>query len=377
MDLDEYIIKRNDIINSFDRKAKLWHDDLMLAKFNIVSACLSNYLPHIRYNEHEKIFKNIFLHQQLSIFEQSFYDLPDYVVYENMNAEIRGMLEKGGSIICTFHTGSYRLINLFLAKHKIPFSLVLSKEAMETQGESFKSMFIELNKDSTKQIDLKLIDAESPTSALQMIKDIKKGRNLVIYVDGNTGAGAETSNNQNHCNIDFLNQKIFARQGVGFLAHMLQAPVLTVASFRKSISDIRLRFYDPIFPDKGEDKVIEAKRITKNIFNLVAPLIKEYPEQWDAWFYLHKVSDVQEQVSEIPKPYPASNDKLIFNSSSFGIFKIIQSSFLFKKSNYKSYKISNQVYTQLIKCTTGPVKRKEINIPEFGELYKNNVLVNA
>lgn len=380
MDLEEYILKRNEIINKFDRKSKLWQDDMMVAKFNIVSAGLSNYLPQINHAEHVNIFKNIFLHQQLSIFEQSFYELPDYVVYENLNAEVRRLLEKGGAIICTFHTGSYRLINLFLAKNKIPFSLVLSKEAIETQGESFKKIFTELNSEDPEQANLKLIDAESPESALQMIKDIRKGRCLVIYVDGNTGSGSETINNQNHCNIDFLHQKIFARQGVGFLSHMLQIPVLTVASFRKSINDIRLRFFNPIFPDMEEDRATAAGKMTQNIFDLITPIIKEYPEQWDAWMYLHKVCNVVNVPAHafIPEmALPNANDKVIFNSASFGIFKIVQNSFLFKKSSYKSYKISHEVYRHLRKCARKPVARNEINIPEFGELYENNVLVNA
>lgn len=377
MHLDEYIIRRNEIINSFDKKAKIWQGDLMAAQFNIASASLSNYLPQISFSEHGNIFKNIFLHQQLSMFEQSFYDLPDYVVYENLNRDVRRLLEKGGSIICTFHTGAYRLINLFLAKHKLPFTLVLSKEAMETQGRDFEKMFAEINKGDTGRADLKLIDAESPSSALNMIKDIKKGRNLVIYIDGNTGAGNETNSNQNNCVIDFLNQKIFARQGVGYLAHTLQVPVLTVVSYRKSFSDIRLRFFDPIFSDVQKDKAAAAAKITQHIYDLAAPIIKEYPDQWDAWLYLHKVSNVMIRPAEMVTALPSPEDKLIFNSSSFGIFKVIQNSFLFKKCNYKSYKISSEVYTELSKCSTGPVERRKINIPEFSELYENKVLINA
>lgn len=377
MHLDEYIIRRNEIINSFDKKAKIWQGDLMAAQFNIASASLSNYLPQISFSKHENIFKNIFLHQQLSMFEQSFYDLPDYVVYENLNREVRRLLEKGGSIICTFHTGAYRLINLFLAKHKLPFTLVLSKEAMETQGRDFEKMFAEINKGDTGQADLKLIDAESPSSALNMIKDIKKGRNLVIYIDGNIGAGNETNSNQNNCIIDFLNQKIFARQGVGYLANTLQVPVITVVSYRKSFSDIRLRFFDPIYSDDQKDKAAAAARITQHIYDLVAPIIKEYPDQWDAWLYLHKVSNVMIKPAEMVAALPSPEDKLIFNSSSFGIFKVIQNSFLFKKCNYKSYKISSEVYTELSKCSTGPVERRKINIPEFSELYENKVLINA
>ena len=60
----------------------------------------------------------------------------------------------------------------------------------------------------------------------------------------------------------------------------------------------------------------------------------------------------------------------------FCIFKIMKDAFLFKKSNYSSYRISEDVYTLLEACVNRPVRRNEIIIEEFPELYKNKVLVN-
>ena len=350
----------------------MWQEDIMIAKFNIVSACLSNYLPNIPEEEHTQIFKNIFIHQKLSMFEQSFYELPDYVAYENLNAQIWNLLKKRTSIICTFHTGSYRLINLFLAKNKIPYSLVVSKDVIANQGSSFKEMFNELNKSENNQETLKLIDAESPNSLLQMIRDLKNGRNLVIYIDGNSGSGNETINNNNNCVINFLNKKIYARQGIGFLAHTMHVPILTVASYRQSLN--------PIFSDIEQDRDTFIKSTTQNIYNLIAPIIKKYPEQWEAWLYLHKVADTTENIFDIISEstiLPEGNDRFRFNSSCFGIFKIIKDSFLFKKSNYKSYRISDSVYDVLNMSLTEPIVRNQIFIAEFAELYKSKVLVCA
>ncbi len=380
MDLQEYVIKRNEIITTFSKKNKLWKNDVMVAKFNIVSACLSNYLPNILHSEHEQIFRNIFLHQQLSIFEQSFYDLSDYIVYENLNAEIWDLLRKRPSIICTFHTGSYRLINLFLAKNKIPYSLVISSEVIQQQGNAFKEMFKELDKGSDNYEKFNVIDATSPHSALQMIKELRKGRNLVVYIDGNSGAGNETIDNNNNCEIDFLSWKIFARQGVGFLSHVMQTPVLTVVSYRKTITDIRLKFFDPISSDPKQDRKVSAKKTTQHIYDLVAPIIKLYPEQWEAWLYLHKVAVTKDNnlgPDDELTILPNATDKLLFNSSCFGIFKIVSKAFLFQKSNYKSYRISDVVYDFLTACTAKPVVRNQITIIEFAELYKKKVLVYA
>ena len=48
-------------MSGFSHKPKIWEDDFVAAKFNLVSAGLHNYLPHIAYKEHEGIFKNILL----------------------------------------------------------------------------------------------------------------------------------------------------------------------------------------------------------------------------------------------------------------------------------------------------------------------------
>jgi len=380
MILEEYIFKKKELVTKFAQKSKVWNEEIMIAKFNIVSACLSNYLPEINVNVHKQLFRKIFLHQQLSIFEQSFFELPDYVVYENLNTQIWNLLSNGASIICTFHTGSYRLINLFLAKNKIPFSLVVSKDMIEREGELLKGMYDEYNKPDNTQEGFRLIDAESPSSGLQMIKDLKQGRNLVIYVDGNIGAGNETINNNNSCEINFLHSKIFARQGVGFLAHILQVPVLTVASYRKSINEIKLKFFDPVFPDVNKDRALFAKKVMQEIYDLAAPIVKEYPEQWEAWLYLHKViTPTGNDIIIAPENInlPDTNDKLRFNSSCFGIFKIVSNCFLFKKSNYKSYKISDAVYNLLVSSTFNPIPSSEVVLNEFAELYVNKVLVPA
>jgi lauroyl/myristoyl acyltransferase len=380
MQLEDYLIQRNEIVNNFSKKSKVWQEDIMIAKFNIVSACLSNYLPNIPEEEHKQIFKNIFLHQKLSMFEQSFYELPDYVAYENLNAQIWNLLKKRTSIICTFHTGSYRLINLFLAKNKIPFSLVVSKDVIANQGSSFKEMFNELNNSENNQEALKLIDAEFPNSLLQMIRDLKNGRNLVIYIDGNSGSGNETINNNNNCVINFLDKKIYARQGIGFLSYRMQVPILTVASYRESLNEIKLKFFDPIFPDIEQDRDTFIKSTTQNVYNLIAPIIKKYPEQWEAWLYLHKVADTTENIFDISSEstiFPEADDRFRFNSSCFGIFKIIKDCFLFKKSNYKSYKITDSVYDVLNMSLTEPIVRNQIFIAEFAEIYKSKVLVCA
>ncbi|MFT4152706.1 hypothetical protein [Parafilimonas sp.] len=152
---------------------KIYENDNLTRQFHIVSAGLLNYLPQIHYSRHEAIFKNILLHQRLSILEQGTSHVLRNVITKGFTAQTMRLLKAKPTIICTFHLGSYRLINLLLAKHSIPFSLVAAQKVVRNQGSVFKTLYNQFcNNDSSDNFNL--IDAESSNSALQMFRELKK-----------------------------------------------------------------------------------------------------------------------------------------------------------------------------------------------------------
>src|SRR5690349_8607120 len=133
MNISTYHSRRKALVASAADRINIWEKDELLVKFNFVSAGLTNFLPELDHNKHEAIFKDILLHQRLSVLEQEFFGALDYASYENLTPDVWKALQSP-AVICTFHTGSYRLINQFLAKNNIPYSLVISKDVLEQQG---------------------------------------------------------------------------------------------------------------------------------------------------------------------------------------------------------------------------------------------------
>lgn len=372
-----YIIERDEIVNGFSHKLKIWEDDFVSGKFNLVSAGLHNYLPHIAYEEHEEIFKNILLHQRLSNLDQAHQEALECVTCENLDDDKLGFLRKGGAILCTFHTGSYRVINQILIKHKIAFTLVIAKSIMDSEGDQFTSLYHRFSGDHEAG-SFGIIDAESPSSGLQMLREMKKGKNLVLYIDGNTGAGNNDNEKNNLCDIQFLCQRIFARRGIAFLAHIFKAPILTVACYRKSIDDIRLQFFDPILPAAHQDREIFSKNATQKIYDFVAPVIAEYPEQWEGWMYLHKVANIVNSVSTFNRCVAANDDVgMMLNLTEFGVLKLLDDFYLFRKSGYASFHIDKELYGFLHRTISEPVMKEEIDSATFSQLFENNVLIPA
>jgi lauroyl/myristoyl acyltransferase len=378
METCDYIIEKYKIVDAFTQKIKIWEDDFISGKFNLVSAGLRNFLPNIDYSEHEEIFKNILFHQRLSHLEQAYQQALDCVTCENLTNDTWKLLKKGGGIICTFHTGSYRIINQVLVKYKIPFTLVIAKSILESQGNQFIDLF-RLFANDHDEGSFGLIDAESPSSGLQMLREIKKGRSLVLYIDGNTGAGNNDDEKNNLCDIQFLSQRIFARKGIAFLAHIAKAPILTIASYRKSIDDIRLHFFDPIFPGEDHDREAFSKNATQKIYDLVAPIIAEYPEQWEAWMYLHKVANIVNSADTIDRSIAEVRDdaNLMLNLTEFGVLKLLDNFYLFKKRGYTSFSIDKDLYGFLHGSISEPVMKKQMGDALFLQLYRKNVLITA
>ncbi len=369
----DYKQKRDDLVNGFLMSWDIRKDEMLAAKYHIVSASLSNYLPGIDCRAHGDIFKNILLHQQLSHLEQASYGALQHMSCENLSGTTWGILKNGPSIICTFHTGSYRLINLFLTRNKISYSLVIANNVIKTQGDLFNDLYRGIM-NSPGANGLEIINAEHPSSGLQMLKNLKKGRSLLLYVDGNTGAGGGTMKNENHCRINFLNQMLLARKGIGFLAHAANVPILPVACYRKSLEDIRLRFFEPICPNTSEAREVFAVRSTQAIYDLLAPIVQECPEQWEAWLYLHKSAHIINGYQKKGEPELGEGRKLVFNKSLYSVFSIAGRAFLFNRNSYLSYPIDNNLYALLSGCGMQGAKREDVDIALLQQLCNNHVL---
>lgn len=377
MNYQQYAAARNELAATFTSGINIEENETLSAQFNLVSAGLLNYLPQIEFLQHETIYREVLLHQQLSILDQCCYDVLNDISYEHLTEEIRDTLKNKPAVICTFHTGSYRAINLFLTKNKIPYSLVIAGSVLRTQGALFTDLYKALPGDN-KDGAFRMIDAEATGAGLQMLRTLKEGKCLLVYMDGNIGSGTDTAHNSNACLINFLHCRIFARKGIAFLAHAAGVPVLPVMSYRKSITDIRLRFFDPIYPDKHIDRSIFAELVTQQLYKLAGIIIQAYPQQWEGWLYLHKVACITESClrdNKADEILYSNKTRFHFNSAGFGIFNIEGTLFLFGKANYSSYPIDESIYAILSGFKKRPALKKDIDPALFLQLYRKGVIV--
>lgn len=375
--IKEYIDGRNRIFETLAAK-QLGSNEIHTHRFNLISANLFKFLPHIGFDQHLSIYKEIILHNQLSHFEQLYQETFQYVTPENLTSDTISLMRERPCILSSFHFGTYRLLNTFLIKDKIPYTIVIPKATLEREGETLRKIYA--NGDQAD--DCRFIEIESPALGLRMIRELKKGRSLFIYFDGYRGTGdiRRSSRDESEGKIRFLDQTIFARKGVAYLAHTANTPLITAISYRRSPEDIRLHFFDPIFPDMNIDRDAFAQQTTQTVYDRFMPFLKEFPGQWEAWLYLHKSIDCDhlgssgDQRGEVGRPEWETSEQFSLNQSGYGVFKIEEDPFLFNKNTYKTYPIDDSTYELLFQSPERPIGKQELTGEMFRQLFSEKVL---
>ncbi len=367
----EFIIQRDNIIRQYFDESVIQSNEVMYGQYTIVSANLSNYLPAIDPKMHMKLFAQLLIHKRLSKLEQGSLAALHSLHTENLDDADLKLLKERPAIICTFHTGSYRIINSFLVKNNVPFSLVIGNSIIAAEGEDYHSLYKTLAGQNEKT-GFTIIDAENPGSGLQMLRELKRGRNLLLYMDGNSGAGVSTIKNDNNCLVNFLHQQLYARKGIGFLAHAANVPIIPAVNYRPGLNDVRLRFYDAILPDSCEGRDNFATKVTQQLYDILSSFVRQYPEQWEAWMYLHKVASITNLL--IPLKGKTSGTMVRFNLKDYGVFQLDKKPFLFQKNSYTSYPIETALYKKLRQSIKKPVSKEGIEKNTFLELKEKGVL---
>lgn len=364
-----YSAMREQLRHYYTNELPLENTEYLQGQFQLVSAGLMHYLPELPFKSHEAIYREVLFYKQLSVWEQTQTEALKYLHMAGEYEQALRLLKSGPCIICTMHTGSYRLLNLYLIHNAIPFSLITGKEVMHREGKVFQQIFQETNRAEC----LRLIDAESSTAGLQMLRELKAGKSLVLYIDGHTGSGAATSVNNNRCEVEFLEQQLYVRKGIAHLAHAAGVPILPIACYCTLAQDVRLHFYETFFPAQHLNRDLFASETTQQLYKVFGDLIRLYPGQWEGWLTLHKTAKIVRRIKQ--KRRLKKSGHIRFDELQFGIFKWEGVPYLLQKQQYQFYEIDAVLYQFLLACKTEPIEVSSVDAELLNDLISKNVVV--
>lgn len=303
--------------------------------FAFFSANVMHLMPRINVNTHQTHFKEVCLHQHLSWKDQFDPSLHHRMKIKGWDADVVDKLRSSPGIICTYHTGSYRLINRLLAEENVSFSLVVNTEVFNEEATAFKTAFTRFNPSSSHNFDL--IDAQQPTALLKMMRAYKSGRNLLLYVDGNTGAGTTTNNN---VTVNFMNGHLSVRKGVAVLASALKCPIYSVACIRNAVDEVDFHWYHSICQPRGVERESFIQNTMQAVYDNLASALKEHPFQWECWLYLQ-----QQLVLPKTKVPPARVSLKELTDARYWVpFKLEGRFFALNMASYSSFEITSKTY---------------------------------
>ncbi|MCU0468973.1 MAG: hypothetical protein MUF58_10245 [Arcicella sp.] len=372
----QYLSKISQLRNRYSNKIDFTGNEGYMRNYFLTRANLFHLAPEMVKDGNDfEFFKNILFYQSWSgIDEQQFDFVPE--------ADIDGRLDflvdidEKPRIFCTYHLGSYRMLNLLLTNLGVNFSLVIDNHTVETQGEKFKRLIEEFKQEMNPKIknEFKILNAESPSIGLQMMREIKSGRSLVFYIDGNTGVGGVHRHDDKLTQINFLGKKFFARKGIAFISHATQTPIIPVLSHRVGDVEVKVNFYDAIIPSKQTEREIYCQQTTQRIYDLFSDVLRKYPEQWEGWLYVHKYMDIPSLIRPLENVAVRfeeleNNVHFTFDKQRFGVFSIREQAYVFDRNTYMSHTIAPNIKDMLVAFNWQPTITKDNIMDTLGNNY--------
>ena len=157
-----------------------------------------------------------------------------------------------------------------------------------------------------------------------MTRELKAGRSILVYIDGDTGSGEE-----HKTTVDFLNQKVNVRKGVPYASYLSGVPILPIVQFRKKNLQNVLRVGRPIQCAKNEGRDDFSQRALGTIYRYFGQYVKKYPDQWEGWSYIHNSMVIRPEKTSDYSTYTINSKRTTyrFNQSRYRIFEL-ESNFL-------------------------------------------------
>jgi KDO2-lipid IV(A) lauroyltransferase len=281
-------------------------------------------------------------------------------------------------IYCSFHFGSYKILNCILHDMNVDFAVVMGKTAIESSANNIIRIHEKELETTKRNVDFDIIDANSNSGLVKLIRALRGGKSLVIYIDGGKGIQNLNVNIERVSVINFLDEYIYSRTGVAYLSSHLNVPIVPVISnWESDYSKINIHFYDELIPKSKKTK--DLHNVTAKIWEIFSPIVKKYPEQWEAILFSHLF--LIKDKKELSHANYSMKQYYSFNNNCFDFFIKSGEYFLYSIENFTTYKLKASTYKLLkyLKVNNNNFTQQQLceiahqNL--IDDLIKNKVLI--
>ncbi|GAB3555711.1 hypothetical protein GCM10027577_42110 [Spirosoma fluminis] len=340
-----------------------------LMKFTTFSANVQNILPSVPRSEHETMFRELLLQQIFTTFDQKCLTAGDLV-------KVRGMKDllkqtNGPKIYCTYHLGSYRLLTSVLFRRGVDCVLMVGSNMNRSQGGDMTEHIEALRQKHGLTNVFRVVEAGSPAAGLTVLRELKAGRSLIVYVDGSPETAPERGDEDKFLSVRFGQRRVLTRKGVGYLSHAAGVPIVPVVSYREPDLTSVLHCLKPIRPISHSDREMYCQEAMQQLYDGFWPYLAKYPGQWEGWNYIHSFlmpEKLKNGVFGIKPARPA------FNQERYSLCDLEEAPVLFDRKLYQTYEITEDLRDLLLNLNTVDSVEELLGQDMYSELMEMEVL---
>ncbi len=284
-------------------------------------------------------------------------------------------------IFASFHFGPYNMQGLVLSEIlKIKYAVLANSALYLDQFTQFLASKYDDPEIKGKGIMLSkedVVNPESLNALIQMREKIKAGKSLLVYLDGMEGVTGYLDRSK-MLGIEFCGKKFFVRKGIGRIAHFLKTPIIPLITRRNAVGTAEVIFAPPVDPTSTRKWQDFVQGFMQDSYKFFEPYFLEAPEQWEVFDHLHMYfyenAPEYKTDSVLGKP---QTEFIIFNEQKFGIFKETDIYYLFDKTTFGLFKISEAMARFLSGFGKQPTRQiVQAMKPElFNDLFKKEILI--
>jgi lauroyl/myristoyl acyltransferase len=335
--------------------------------FSLFSANLMKFLPHLRREDYRSLYQDKYYFQYTSSVElDSLEYLQRSKIINHSSFDFVNPNKEINYVFAAFHLGSYRTIITYLYEQGLKIALIIDDSVFVEQMDAIKNTFAKyiLGKESS---DLIILNVSDRTSIFQLKQLVEKGYVMGVYLDGNTSLNAKAQDfSKGYIPISFFDQEIYVKNGVGKLAAILNAKIITSISHRDENEENTIEFFEEISMDDFADKQEFSVKAIEKCYSYLEKLVVKYPMQWECWSYIHNWFPRNIQI-----PYDSIPEKVSkFNTERYDLYEVNEKHFIFDLQSYQSYPIPAKVKKALEEN-----KIKRINKDFLLALKSKNIVV--
>lgn len=342
----------------------------------LVLANLYRLFPEMSWSAMCKAASEVSFNQERAIFDLSFVN---ELVCEAEFNDFEGLAgSKTPCIYACSHVASYRLSAPLLMQRGVRLTIVVDVKVARAQKDEFFAIFERFRQQSGLPSDaLRFRDTSESGLLIGMARDLRAGRSLMLYLDGNKGA-SEAVSTDHAVEVPFLGKVVKSRIGIPMIAASCRVPIVPLKMERGQTPSANIAtLMPPMYFDGGN-----RQRFIQDSLSLlwagIADQVASDPTQWEALRYAHKY--VHFENSQLMRNFDNSKH-IIFNHRRFGFKSNNGNGELFDRERMAVIPVKGTLLDILeyisSSSTCDPISHDRLGVDALKWLAIRNMVINA